>query len=194
MARRDRRDTILDAVERLVLRDGVHAVSMRLVAEEADVSLRLVQYYGHTKTEILETALIRLSQRSLQGWQRRLSNTDDPRSILDAFLWAAMPVNPEQRDFHRFGVSLEQLAVTDPDGIGGFYVTHIGAVIDTLADALAPGLGEAVATDIAEAALAFSHGLGTLLMSGGVTPERSRRLIDDYLDQLAATRSALRRR
>ena len=48
-----RRDDILDAVDRLLGAGGVHAVTMRKVAAEAGVSLRLVQYYGTNKDTLL---------------------------------------------------------------------------------------------------------------------------------------------
>ncbi|MGV7636496.1 TetR family transcriptional regulator, partial [Mycobacterium kansasii] len=45
----ERRAQLADALARVAARDGLHAVSMRSVAAEAGVSLRLVQYYFTSK-------------------------------------------------------------------------------------------------------------------------------------------------
>ncbi|EDN4338029.1 TetR family transcriptional regulator, partial [Salmonella enterica subsp. enterica serovar Enteritidis] len=110
----DRKDAILQAVERLVLDGGPDAVTMRAVAKEAGVSVRLVQYYGSTKTELLEGALARLSEKSLDQWRSHLpDDATDAQGVLRGFLRTAIPDDDESRRFHRFGVTLEMLAVTD---------------------------------------------------------------------------------
>ncbi|MGD7786858.1 MULTISPECIES: TetR/AcrR family transcriptional regulator [Micrococcales] len=182
----DRRGAVLDAVERLVLREGVHAVSMRAVAKEAGVSLRLVQYYGSSKAELLDGALARLSERSTADWRERMGRAESVRGVLAAFIDAALPVDEQRRAFHRFGVSLEQLALTGEDGAGRFYTAHIGVVVAALASALNAHLDAPGAQRVAESAVAFSHGLGTLVMAGLVAADRAGALITDYLDQVEA--------
>ncbi|MFX4273279.1 TetR/AcrR family transcriptional regulator [Propionibacteriaceae bacterium Y1685] len=181
MAESSKKDAVLAAVERLVLRGGVGSVTMRAVADEAGVSLRLVQYYGSNKHELLQGALARLASRSLLSWGTRRSSTPDtPAGIVRAFLVAALPVDEESKQFHRFGVSLEQLALLDPDGDGAFYLTHIDAVIQALAEALSPHLGADRARGVAEQTVAFSHGIGTLLMAGLIGTARAAELIDRF--------------
>lgn len=182
----DRRGAVLDAVEQLVLREGVHAVSMRAVAKEAGVSLRLVQYYGSSKAELLDGALARLSERSIADWRERMARAETARGVLMAFIDAALPVDEQRRAFHRFGVSLEQLALADEDSAGRFYAEHIGVVVAALASALNEHLGAPRAQSAAESAVAFSHGLGTLVMAGLVTADRASTLIKEYLDQAEA--------
>lgn len=182
----DRRGAVLDAVERLVLREGVQAVSMRAIAKEAGVSLRLVQYYGSSKAELLDGALARLSERSLADWRDRMAGAETAREVLAAFFIAALPVDEERCAFHRFGVSLEQLALTGKDDAGQFYTVHIGLVVAAITSALAAFLGERRAQRVAESVVAFSHGLGTLVMTGLVTADSAETLIACYLDQLEA--------
>src|SRR3546814_14018084 len=57
-----RRAEIAEALVRVANRDGLHAVTMRSVAAEAGVSLRLVQYYFTSKEELLVGALQHLEQ------------------------------------------------------------------------------------------------------------------------------------
>ncbi|MEU5726650.1 TetR/AcrR family transcriptional regulator [Micromonospora sp. NPDC047738] len=51
---------------------GLQSASMREVAAEAGVSLRLVQYYFHTKEELLLTALAYLGERLATRVERHI--------------------------------------------------------------------------------------------------------------------------
>ncbi|MGO1948800.1 MAG: TetR/AcrR family transcriptional regulator, partial [Mycobacteriaceae bacterium] len=88
-----RRDDILDAVDRLLGTGGIHAVTMRAVATEAGVSLRLVQYYGTDKDTLLTSALDRLSGRSVQRWRDlRGQQSSSLRAVLEGYFAASLPV------------------------------------------------------------------------------------------------------
>src|SRR5690625_5731554 len=80
MTESTRRTEIMEAVERLLARGGLNAVTMRAVAAEADVSLRLVQYYGSTKDELLSATLDRLADKSVERWRARTRRQGDERS------------------------------------------------------------------------------------------------------------------
>ncbi|ECN8202265.1 TetR/AcrR family transcriptional regulator [Salmonella enterica subsp. enterica serovar Enteritidis] len=180
----DRKDAILQAVERLVLDGGPDAVTMRAVAKEAGVSVRLVQYYGSTKTELLEGALARLSEKSLDQWRSHLpDDATDAQGVLRGFLRTAIPDDDESRRFHRFGVTLEMLAVTDPSGTGRFYTAHLADVSNALAVALGLRPDNSVPQIVTEI-LAFSHGLGTLVMTGRLDPDRAHELAEDFLSRI----------
>ena len=60
----ERRSTILEAFVTLAVREGLHAVSMRSVASEAGISLRLVQYYFKTKSGLMGAGLTMLDRMS----------------------------------------------------------------------------------------------------------------------------------
>ncbi|WP_221584581.1 TetR/AcrR family transcriptional regulator [Microbacterium sp. G2-8] len=182
----DRIDQIVSAVERIVSRDGVQTVSMRAVAAEAGVSLRLVQYYGKTKQDLLTTALHRLSERSVQHWQDSLASSgDSPRHALEAFLVAALPLDEERRAFHRFGVSLEQLAITETHGIRVIYQEHLSQLAAVIAPYIHATTRDAD-IDLAYELLAFAHGLGSLVMTGTLTDAQAHSLIAGYLDRIHA--------
>lgn len=87
MAESTRRTEIMEAVERLLTRGGLNAVTMRAVADEADVSLRLVQYYGRTKDELLGATLDRLADQSVERWQARAQQRgyQSPLEVIRAF-------------------------------------------------------------------------------------------------------------
>ncbi|GAA1229953.1 hypothetical protein GCM10009676_10770 [Prauserella halophila] len=199
MPESERRTEIMEAVERLLARGGVGAVTMRAVATEAGVSLRLVQYYGRTKDDLLSSTLDRLADRSIARWRARTAHQESGRSALDevrAFLDEALPTDEESTGFHRVGVSLEALAITHPDTAGRAYRRHLDALADHLADTLRSGTSldaaplDATPLDAASARLlalevmGLAHGLGTLLMAGRLDRQEAGAVTSDYLQRL----------
>ncbi|RKS09425.1 TetR family transcriptional regulator [Nocardiopsis sp. Huas11] len=190
----ERRAQILDAVERLLGRGGLEAVTMREVAAEAGVSLRLVQYYGKSKDELLTAALERMADASVRRWhargeERSRDSATPEGSVLSrvrAFLDEALPTDEAGRAFHRVGVSLELLTITRPSAAAESYRAHLGALADHLAAILRtdPRIDAAQARRLASEVMALAHGLGSLLMAGQLTPSDARALLDGYVDRL----------
>lgn len=56
---------ILDAVIRVVARDGFDVVSVRTVAQEAGLAAGTVQYHFRSRDDLLREAIVRLGQRQL---------------------------------------------------------------------------------------------------------------------------------
>ena len=65
-----RREALLEAVLRIVARDGVAAVTHRAVAAEAGVTHRLTTYYFSTKDQMLLEAFRHHAARSLERTER----------------------------------------------------------------------------------------------------------------------------
>jgi AcrR family transcriptional regulator len=61
----DRRALLLEAVLRLLSRDGIAGISMRAVAREAGVALGLVHYYFEDKTSLIAAALLQVEEQDL---------------------------------------------------------------------------------------------------------------------------------
>ncbi|WP_316519960.1 TetR/AcrR family transcriptional regulator [Kitasatospora brasiliensis] len=117
----ERRAHIIDALLRSATNSGLHAVTMRSVAVEAGVSVRLVQYYFDTKEQLLLAAMERLATRMGERVQRRVrarGGATDPRGIIEAVLLEAVPTDEESRAFHLIYTEYAVLSVTDP-GLGG---------------------------------------------------------------------------
>lgn len=113
-----RRAQIVDGLLRVAGRQGLHAVTMRSVAAEAGVSLRLVQYYFQSKAQLMHAALQHLEHRSDERWASRLSQQPSPppaRAFIEAFLAEALPTDEESRTFHLVWTSYAVLAMTDPE-------------------------------------------------------------------------------
>ena len=78
-----KRDELLDAVEKLMLREGYAAVSYRAVATKARVTAGLVQYYFPTLDDLFIAAIRRRSQQNLDRLAAALdARPDEPLRVL----------------------------------------------------------------------------------------------------------------
>ncbi|MFG3258625.1 TetR/AcrR family transcriptional regulator [Streptomyces sp. NPDC048172] len=188
-----RRAHIAEALVRLAAREGLHAVTMRGVAAEADVSLRLVQYYFETKGKLMHAALERLEEQSHQRWSARLGALPGPvtaHAFIDAFLAEALPTDGPSRDFHLVWTSYATLAMTDPELAAQPFVAGPDRLERQLTEALRRAqddgaLGqERDARGEAARLLALSHGLGTGVLVGQRTPQAALSILRGHLDQL----------
>ncbi|KPC85433.1 TetR family transcriptional regulator [Streptomyces sp. NRRL WC-3753] len=188
-----RRAQIIDGLVRVAARDGLHAVTMRAVAAEAGVSVRLVQYYFETKGRLMLAALRHLEQQSHDRWAARLSALPDPpapRARVEALLAEALPTDEASRTFHILWTSCAMLAMTDPDLAAEPFAEGPDRLEARLADLLrraqADGaLDEAADPDTESARLlALSHGLGTNVLVGRRTPEAAMKVLGYHLDRM----------
>ncbi|KAA9166290.1 TetR/AcrR family transcriptional regulator [Amycolatopsis acidicola] len=192
-----RRSQLAAALVRLAARDGLHAVTMRAVAAEAGVSLRLVQYYFETKAELVQAGLRQLQHQSSQRWAARVENLPSPRSgraVVEAFLAEALPTGEASRTFHLVGASYAALAMTDPGltgkpvvaGLNHLEVELAGALRAAQADGeLRPGVDPARE---AGRLIALNHGIGTAVLVGQRTVAEAREILRYHVDQLFAPR------
>ncbi|MDA2803992.1 TetR/AcrR family transcriptional regulator [Nocardiopsis suaedae] len=190
---RQRRAGICDALVRTAARDGLHAVTMRSVAAEAGVSLRLVQYYFATKGGLMHAALLHLEEHSHRRWNERLAALPSPapaRARLHAFVAEAVPDDEESRVFHLLWTSFAVLAMTDPALAEQPFVSGPERLERQLADLLeearTDGSLPADRDPALEATrlLALTHGLGTDVLTGRLTPDRARAVAEYHVDRV----------
>lgn len=171
----ERRAQIAEALVRVAAREGLHAVTMRAVAAESGVSLRLIQYYFDTKEQLLLGALRHLERRSRQRWAARLAGLPDPvppRDFVEAFLAEALPSDDESRVFHLVGASYAVLAMTDPQLSAEPFASSVDELHQQLADALRRAQADGQLTPGVDVSLeaarlvTLSHGLGTSVLIG----------------------------
>ncbi|MEU8340304.1 transcriptional regulator, TetR family [Actinomadura meyerae] len=179
-----RRAQIIDGLVRVAGRDGLHAVTMRSVAAEAGVSLRLVQYYFETKARLMNAALERLERQSNERWAARLADLRDPapRETVEALLAEALPTDPESRLFHQVWTSYAVLALTEPSLAAQPFVDGPDRLERRLAEILT-GTCEDPATEAARL-LALAHGLGTSVLVGRRSPESAMEILRHHLDEI----------
>ncbi|MFE6779851.1 TetR/AcrR family transcriptional regulator [Streptomyces sp. NPDC057702] len=189
----ERRAHISAALTRVAARTGLHAVTLRAVAAEAGVSLRLVQYYFETKAGLVHATLGDLERQSRRRWSGRLAGLPSPvtaRAFTEAFCAEALPIDEPSRAFHLLWTSYAVLAMTDPELAARPFVAGPDRLEADLAAALtaARTAGELRpdADPATEAArlLALSHGLGTSVLVGQRPPEAARAVLRHHLAEL----------
>ncbi|QXJ24956.1 TetR/AcrR family transcriptional regulator [Actinomadura graeca] len=182
-----RRAQITDGLVRVAGRDGLHAVTMRSVAAEAGVSLRLVQYYFESKAHLMNAALERLERLSRERCAARLAALPEPsaRAYAEALLDEALPTDPESRAFHQVWTAYAVLSMTDASLAAQPFVDGPRRLEDRLAEVL-DGAIRPDADPGAEAArlLALAHGLGTSVLVGQRGPGQAADLLRYHLDEL----------
>jgi AcrR family transcriptional regulator len=193
LADRDTRHAqIIEALLRVAGSQGLHAVTMRSVAAEADVSLRLVQYYFQTKEKLLLATLDHLAERKRQRLSGRVNaaGRDDPRAVIEAVLIEALPTDADSRTFHLVYTAYAVLAAADPALAVQPFLQAPDTMEHLLTDQLrhAQQIGTlATALDAPTEAtllLAMSAGLGTSVLLGQRTADTAAAAIRYHLDRL----------
>lgn len=190
----ERRTQIAEALLRIADTQGLQSASMRAVAAEAGVSLRLVQYYFNTKEALLLDALARLQgqlQARMNTWVAAASAPDSPptpRSAITAILSSILPTDAESRRIARTYNGyytlvlndphvLEKHAAAQPDILEGFLAKQIRAAQQT-GEAAADGDPEMIAAGL----LAMVNGLGSSVLGGQRSGEDALAILSYYLE------------
>jgi AcrR family transcriptional regulator len=91
-----RRHEIAEAVWRIVVRDGVSAVSIRDVAAEAGLAVGSVRHVFTTKAELLEYSMALVHERVGERVAAHFA-MKDPRKFAEAVLAEVMPLDDQRR-------------------------------------------------------------------------------------------------
>jgi AcrR family transcriptional regulator len=86
----DRVADILQAVNRVIVRDGAHGVRLASVAKEAGVSKALVHYYFTTRQELLRAAFAYSSERWDQAIETELARPSTGAERVERYLLASI--------------------------------------------------------------------------------------------------------
>src|SRR3954471_12770315 len=186
-----RRRQIAEAVWRIASARGLEDVSLRKVAAEAGVSLRLLQYYFGTRDDLLLGALEILNADAGESIRAELGPEEEaaPREVLRAMLVGMLPVGDERRTRYLVHLAYFVRSLSDP-GLASAFSAAPPELERLTADLLAWGRdrGE-VAPDLdlmpeAELLLSSVDGLQTSIILGQRTPEAAIALIDHQLMRL----------
>lgn len=192
-----RRSVILRAFVAVAAREGLHAVSLRAVATEADVSLRLVQYYFDSKAGLMQAGLAHLEYLSNERLKARLQSSGrfpTARATLEALFAVALPTDVESRQFHLLWTSYAMLALTDPEISGRTFVDSPNRLQERIVSILEQGkaAGEFVRKIDPKVEshilLALIHGLGTAVLVGQQSADIASFNFAFHLDRLSPQR------
>ncbi|GAA4605480.1 AcrR family transcriptional regulator [Actinoplanes octamycinicus] len=191
----ERRRQIGEALLRIASTRGLQSATMREVAAEAGVSLRLVQYYFHTKEELLVAALAYLGEQLTERVRAgiRALGPVTPRSIVHGTLTAVLPTDEESRRLTRAYTGFYTLIFSEPEidkRHGTTYPDRLESLLATQITA-AQQAGE-VAADVdpalaAAALLALTNGLGSSVLGGQRDGAAALRILEDQLGRLFRT-------
>lgn len=177
----DRRQNILDASQRLFARQGYHGVTIRQIAEEAQVPLALVGYYFGQKQELYDAIFGHWSgviRDRLAGLQAALEPGEGDRlaRIVDALVLpsARLRETPEGRSYALLATrGLSQQGQEEDRAIREFFDPLAREFINAMLDAIA---AETPSATRAQTAWCYQFALGALLHH--LSDQRIERLSD----------------
>ncbi|WP_197675848.1 TetR/AcrR family transcriptional regulator [Micromonospora auratinigra] len=191
-----RRRHIAGALLRIAEQRGLQHASMREVAAAAEVSVRLVQYYFHTKDELLLAALGYLAEELGARVTRRITELGSPpapRDVVAATLTAILPTDPESIRLTRTYAAFYSLVLAEPD-LTRHGAPHPDLLEGFLANQLraAQQAGDAhpdLDPELTAAALlALTNGLGSSVLGGQRDADAALRILTYQLDRLYVPR------
>ncbi|MEV0719982.1 TetR/AcrR family transcriptional regulator [Asanoa sp. NPDC050611] len=187
-----RRREIGAALLRIADTRGLQAASMREVAAEAGVSLRLVQYYFHTKDELLLAGLKYLGEELSARVERHIPRPPTPRGVVAGTLTAVLPTDAEGRRLTRTYAAYYALALAEPKLAQEHGATYPDLLERFLAGQLAKAQedgqldpGHEPAT-VAAGLLALTNGLGSSVLGGQRDGAAATAILNYHLDRLFA--------
>jgi AcrR family transcriptional regulator len=191
----ERRRQLTEALLRIASTRGLQAVSMREVAAEAGVSLRLVQYYFTDKQTLLNSGLAELAARLDRRVRARAAAAGGNLSVRQVFelvLGSILPSDEPSRLDSLAWTAYYAAALTDPalaDAAAGA-VNYPNALEDFLTARLTAAqqagevdAGRAPRTEAA-ALLALTNGLTSGILGRQRTPEAAAAVLAYALDGL----------
>jgi AcrR family transcriptional regulator len=190
-----RRRQIGEALLRIADTKGLQAASMREVAAEAGVSLRLVQYYFHSKNELLLGALAYLGEQlsaRVRDHIRALGTPPTPRGVIYGTLTAILPTDEESRRLTRTYAAYytlvlaepalaEEHGATYPDALERFLAGHLRTAQER--GEVDPNLDANV---VVAGLLAMTNGLGSSVLGGQRDGDAASAILTYHLDRLFA--------
>ncbi len=183
----ERKRHIAGALLRIAERQGLQHATMRSVAAEAGVSVRLVQYYFHTKDELLLTAIGHSAEQIGERVRARLLATGSPpppREFITETLLAVLPTDPESVRITRTWAAFYSLVLAEPE------LTRLGAAHpDSLERLLANQLRLADRPDperTAAGLLALTNGLASSILGRQHDADMAVSVLRHYLDLIFA--------
>ncbi|MFI9202291.1 TetR/AcrR family transcriptional regulator [Streptomyces sp. NPDC053048] len=186
-----RRRQIVEAVWRVAAERGLDAASLRTIAAEAGVSLRVVQYHFDSKHQLLVTALRMLHEENDRHARARagaLRDPTDPRALLRTVLEEFLPLDDQRRTALRVFAAYYARSLTD-DRLAAVFLHDAQPLEELVAGLIGPPGSGGTAPDPrreADLLVAGVTGLGIDVLHGRRTLADVRHTIDYHLDRIFA--------
>ena len=189
----ERRAELREAVWRLASRDGLEAVTVRGVANEAGCSTGALVHYFDDKEELLLFAFRTVAERVMRRVAAAEEGTTDPLELARAMLLEGLPLDRDRQAEVRVWFAFLGLALTRPALARDQRLTYRAwrnRVAEHLAAAKEQGLVRADADPDTQAAALVGLVDGLAVQATfeprALSAERQLELVDACLDQLRA--------
>lgn len=176
----DKRTAIILGVWRVILERGISGVSMRSVADAADVSLGLVQHYHRSKDELIRAS----AEAMIAGAAIRYGESPSPRDAVRHLVTHAIPTTKAFRDgvviWHAYLAAcvadegLARLLRDAKDGQERELVRHLSGI-----------LPDDAAQRVARTVIALADGLSARVITGDLSGTEAVDTALSALDDLA---------
>ncbi|WP_025785412.1 TetR/AcrR family transcriptional regulator [Sporosarcina sp. D27] len=93
----ERKNTIAEAMWRVILDKGMEGATVRNIAEEAGLSLGALRYYFKTQDDLLVYAMDLVQERATKRIESVLKKSLSPRELVIAIILEIVPVNTTTR-------------------------------------------------------------------------------------------------
>jgi AcrR family transcriptional regulator len=186
-----RREELLEAVWRVVARDGLEGATVRGMARETGWSVGVLSHYFKDKDDILRSALELALQRIEARWETQLADLG-PLEALRALVLDNLPLDDERELETKFLMNYWSRAIREdvpqPRRRGPELIDRLTALIE---QGVQEGeiATEVVPEDAAEILLGLIDGfsLHSLLDPERLSPERQVALVEGELDRLSSS-------
>lgn len=146
-----RKDRILDAAEALFAKHGFDGVSMRMVAERAEVDLALASYHFGSKRGLFDAILLRraevLNQTRLEALEKCQAEAGEAgptvEAIIDAYLKPMLSHGYEEDEGWRHYFELVAQVNNSPEWGGQLMTKYFDPLVRKFMDALKKALPDA---------------------------------------------------
>jgi TetR/AcrR family transcriptional repressor of bet genes len=189
----ERRAELRDAVWRLASRDGLEAVTVRAVADEAGCSTGALVHYFADKEDLLLFAFRTVADRVMRRVAAAEERTTDPLELVRAMLVEGLPLDRERQAEVRVWFAFLGLALTRPALARDQRLTYRAwrdRVAERLAEAKEQGVLRADVDPETQAAALVGLVDGLAVQATfeprALGAERQLELVDACLDQLRA--------
>ena len=192
----ERRRELTAALLRIASTRGLQAVSMREVAAEAGVSLRVVQYYFTDKRTLMASGVTELAARLDRRVRERAAAIGTglpPRTVLEVVLGAILPTDEDARADQLAWTAYYAAGLTDPaEAVDGRYAPDalerwLTGVLQRAVDAGEVPAGVDPRIEVVSL-LALTNGLVSSVLGRQRDVEDAQRVVAYRLDRLFGPR------
>ena len=181
-----RRDEMAEALWRIAAYEGLEAVSLSRVADEAGVSKGRVQHYFGSRDALLDYTAGHLQDRVTARIKARLASAPDARAAVRGALLEVLPLTEDSTVDTRVGIAFLIRALGD-DALRARYSARNAQFLDVLTTYLTAARDEGsldVGREphvVAVELFALVNGLKEPLLLGDLTPARATAIVDAAL-------------